>query len=116
VSRDLLLRRQVSETALEKTQESLQFSRGGHDYHLDMYKQEIVKPGINTECSICLTDTMEQPVVLEACQHAFCLACLQSWQRLNVAGAFKNCPLCRQAVKEKNAADSLLKKTHLMAV
>jgi tetratricopeptide (TPR) repeat protein len=83
---------------------------------LGFNEEEIHMQGINTECSICLSDTIDQPVILKACQHAFCLKCLQDWQRfkpMNVVS--KKCPLCREVLKETNAAESLLERARLLA-
>jgi tetratricopeptide (TPR) repeat protein len=78
----------------------------------------LTSEAINTECSICLSAPMEQPVVLEACQHAFCLKCIQSWQRqcfINLELTAKKCPLCREDVKETDPADILIQKARVLA-
>lgn len=55
-------------------------------------------------CAICLSDAIDNPVVLPACKHAFCFACLQRWQREplqseyspgRARGEASRCPLCR---------------------
>jgi Zn-finger nucleic acid-binding protein len=70
--------------------------------------------GINADCSICLS-AMEQPVVLKACQHAFCLKCLQDWERFKPWDVdSKKCPLCRVVVLEADAAESLLTRARLL--
>jgi hypothetical protein len=35
----------------------------------------------NTECSICLSDTIELPIVLDACRHSFCFKCIERMER-----------------------------------
>ncbi len=31
-------------------------------------------------CAICLSETVEHPIVLPCCGHVFCFKCLQQWQ------------------------------------
>lgn len=53
----------------------------------------------NSECGICL-DTCVQPIVLKSCHHAFCGACLRSWDQEcrrgnREANYTATCPICR---------------------
>jgi hypothetical protein len=49
--------------------------------HPEVVFETSEKRGSNTECSICLSDTIVNPVIVQACQHAFCLECLTNWDR-----------------------------------
>jgi hypothetical protein len=54
----------------------------------------------NAECGICLSEEMDRPIVLSACQHAFCCTCLQTWDKVYREGSGGNerkasCPMCR---------------------
>eukprot|EP00535_Pseudo-nitzschia_heimii_P007544 CAMPEP_0197187252 /NCGR_PEP_ID=MMETSP1423-20130617/15541_1 /TAXON_ID=476441 /ORGANISM="Pseudo-nitzschia heimii, Strain UNC1101" /LENGTH=440 /DNA_ID=CAMNT_0042638787 /DNA_START=55 /DNA_END=1377 /DNA_ORIENTATION=- len=40
----------------------------------------VPRPPSNTSCFICLSEPMVDPFTLPRCGHAFCFACLQTWQ------------------------------------
>jgi tetratricopeptide (TPR) repeat protein len=77
--------------------------------------------GINTECAICLSDKIEQPVILEACHHAFCLKCITSWQRLQrpvistLRPTQKHARCVGRTSKRRAAADALLEKAFFLS-
>lgn len=45
------------------------------------------------DCSICLEEVAEKPLIAHPCRHEFCRTCILRWSSTN-----GNCPLCRQPI------------------
>jgi tetratricopeptide (TPR) repeat protein len=76
---------------------------------------------VNTACGICLEDPIQQQVVLKACKHAFCFACLKDYQTYTThAGVFDggkaalSCPYCRHDI-EKSVVEDVIENAGLYA-
>jgi tetratricopeptide (TPR) repeat protein len=78
----------------------------------------------NEQCVICLQEPIQNPVVLSACQHAFCSGCLIAWQRRSyvnrelLTGKMRpeekgRCPMCRKDAGE-NVEEALLQKARIL--
>ena len=72
-------------------------------------------------CAICLSETVEHPIVLPSCGHVFCFACLQQWQTFSKNSVTNRqtesrgrCPICREKIQE-NVVDAALEKAYLFA-
>jgi hypothetical protein len=76
-----------------------------------------ISQAINTDCSIYLSDTIELPVILDACRHAFCLKCIEGLQQysLSIDLPSVSCPLCRAVDENKFFAEALLEKALMLA-
>lgn len=53
------------------------------------------------KCPVCLVSPLSQPSRPEACEHRFCLPCIQEWSRLKPL-----CPLCKAAFGKVEIVDS----------
>jgi tetratricopeptide (TPR) repeat protein len=71
----------------------------------------------NTECPICLSDTMNDAIVIHACRHAFCMDCNTNWIRPSGA-EFKvaTCPLCRGPYQIADVATAIMVKARQLFV
>jgi Ring finger domain len=74
----------------------------------------VITTPVNTACGICLEEPIQQQVVLKACKHAFCFACLKDWQARSVNTALSaaensamSCPYCRQDIKKSVVEDAM---------
>jgi tetratricopeptide (TPR) repeat protein len=75
-------------------------------------------------CSICLSETVEYPIVLPECGHTFCFACLVEWQNYTKNSlAARNersssqqgrCPNCRETI-QVSIVDAAIEKAQLYA-
>ena len=62
----------------------------------------------NEECAICLEAPIKDPVILNACKHAFCSSCMIKWQRQASSLSIfhgklpepAKCPFCRTESEE----------------
>jgi MYND finger/RING-type zinc-finger len=70
-------------------------------------------------CSICLSETIEHPIVLPHCGHVFCFACLMDWQNYtkNTFNYWKegvtcqkgSCPCCRETIEKSIVVEAIEK-------
>ena len=91
--------------------------------------EEETKQGTSECCSICLSEPIENPIVLPDCGHTFCFACLMEWQNYNKNSLTNNrressssssqkqqgrCPNCRETIQE-SIVDAAIEKATLYA-
>ena len=82
------------------------------------------KPPSAEVCSICLSETVEYPIVLPDCGHTFCFACLRGWQTYagnslvgrneRSSSSQGRCPNCRETI-QVSIVDAAIEKAHLYA-
>lgn len=109
VSIDLMRKKTAEPEGIEENVESENADKRNH-----------LKNAINSNCCICTTDPIENPVILRDCRHAFCGPCLINWQsrtkyRLPTLDApYRKqpvCPLCR--AQTDSLEDTILKTARI---
>ena len=86
--------------------------------------EETKEPSGEVVCSICLSETVEYPIVLPDCGHTFCFGCLAEWQNYTknslMAGNERSssvqgrCPNCREKI-QVSIVDAAIEKAQLYA-
>lgn len=55
---------------------------------------------LGTECTICLSSSIDNPAAIDSCAHRFCFACIKHWSDVT-----NQCPVCKADFRRINADD-----------